>query len=99
MPGASRTFKYSVIMLILFAVRRTEDNFVSVHSQIRLIRARLFAERGLINFVSVHSQIRLIRALQIVVLFATPAFIQRTAINGLLARFLKSQSSIQRHGG
>ena len=39
MPGASRTFKYSVIMLILFAVRRTEDNFVSVHSQIQLIRA------------------------------------------------------------
>ena len=76
MPGASRTFKYSVIMLILFAVRRTEDNFVSVHSQIQLIRA-----------------------LQIVVLFATPAFIQRTAINGLLARFLKSESSIQRHGG
>lgn len=76
MPGASRTFKYSVIMLILFAVRRTEDNFVSLHSQIQLIRA-----------------------LQIVVLFPTPAFIQRTAINGLLARFLKSESSIQRHGG
>lgn len=71
MPGASRTFKYSVIMLILFAVRRTEDNFVSFHSQIQLICA-----------------------LQIIVLFATPAFIQRTAINGLLSR-----SSIQRHGG